>query len=172
MTQIAPTQTRTIASRNEITSEGDVAASVFERFDRGTSPDEVVTELVLAVDTVEYLWRTWARLRGLVPLSPEAVRVLREVLFANQPICSGADAAAAVRRFVERPIKQCTRCKAGFPEYCTTCPAQEAHKARKRARSTRDKRKNASESRPEGFENELLEAALHEAMARRRDPSA
>ena len=69
MTKVALTQSRTVASRNETTSEGDVAASVFERFDRGTSPDEVVTELVLSVDTVEYLWRTWARLRGLVPLA-------------------------------------------------------------------------------------------------------
>ena len=136
MTKIALTQSRTIASRNEATAEGDVAASVFERFDRGTSPDEVVTELALAVDTVEYLWRTWARLRGLVPLSPEALRVLREVLFVNQPIHSGADATAAVRHFVERPPKQCTRCKAAFREYCTTCPALEAHKARKRRRGT------------------------------------
>lgn len=54
MTKIALTQSRTVASRNEATTEGDVAASVFERFDRGTSPDEVVTELALAVDTVEY----------------------------------------------------------------------------------------------------------------------
>jgi hypothetical protein len=116
MTETALTQSRTVAAPNEVTSEGDVAASVFERFDRGASPDEVITELVLAVDTVEYLWRTWARLRGMVPLSPDALRVLREVLFANQPIHGGADAAAAVRRFVERPPKQCTRCKAGFPE--------------------------------------------------------
>jgi len=171
MTKTALTQPRSGATSNEATSEGAVAASVFERFDGGASPGEVVIELVLAVDTVEYLWRTWARLRGLVSLSPEAVRALREVLFVNQPIRSGADAAAAVRRFVERPPKQCTRCKAGFPEYCTTCPAQEARKARKRTRGTRDKR-NGSESRPQGLENELLEAALHEAMARLRDPLA
>jgi hypothetical protein len=169
MTQIALTQARRGATSNEATSEGEVAASVFERFDRGATPNEVVAELVLAVDTVEYLWRTWARLRGTVPLSPEAVRVLREVLFANQPIRSGADAAAAVRRFVERPPKQCTRCKAGFPEYCTTCPAQEAYKARKRTRGTREKR-NGTGSRPQ--ENDLLESALHEAMAHRRDPLA
>jgi hypothetical protein len=171
MTEIAPTQSRAIASLDEATSEGDVAANVFERFDRGASPDEVVTELVLAVETVEYLWRTWARLRGLVPLSPEAVRVLREVLFSNQPIRSSADATAAVRRFVERPCKQCTRCKTCFPEYCTTCPAQEARKARKRTRGTRDKRSH-SQSPPPGFENELLDAALIEALARRRDPLA
>jgi hypothetical protein len=162
-------QPRAIASLDEAASEGDVAANVFERFDRGASPDEVVTELVLAVDAVEYLWRTWARLRGLVPLSPEAVRVLREVLFSNQPIRSSADTTAAVRRFVERPCKQCTRCKTAFPEYCTTCPAHEARKARKRTQGTRDRR-NASEPCPQGLENELLEAALYEATVRRRDP--
>ena len=163
--------TQSVAGTNEVTSEGDIAANVFERFDHGASPDEVVTQLVLAVDAVEALWRTWARLRGLVPLSPEAVRVLRQALFVNQPTHSGADVAAAVRRFVDRPPKQCTRCKARFPEYCTTCPAQEAHKARKRTRGTREKR-NVSASRPQGLENELLEAALHEAMTRLHKPVA
>ncbi len=38
------------------TAAGDIAASVFTRFDRGMPPDEVVTELVLPVDTVESLW--------------------------------------------------------------------------------------------------------------------
>src|SRR6187397_780920 len=94
--------TQSVAGTNEVTSEGDIAANVFERFDHGASPDEVVTQLVLAVDAVEALWRTWARLRGLVPLSPEAVRVLRQALFVNQPTHSGGDVAAAVRRFVER----------------------------------------------------------------------
>jgi hypothetical protein len=57
MTEIALTQARRGATSNEATSEGEVAASVFERFDRGATPNEVVAELVLAVDTVEYLWR-------------------------------------------------------------------------------------------------------------------
>jgi len=170
MTETALTRSRAIARIDEAAYEGDVAANVFERFDRGATPNEVVIELVLAVDTVEYLWRTWARLRGSVPLSPEAVRALREALFANRPIRSGADGAADVRRFVNRPPKKCTRCKRGFPEYCTTCPALEARKARKRIRGTRDKR-NGTESRTQSLENELLEAALHEAVARRRDPS-
>jgi len=39
-----------------VMSAGDVAASVFERFDLGASPEEVVIDLVLAVDTVECLW--------------------------------------------------------------------------------------------------------------------
>jgi len=171
MTETALTQSHTIAGGSEVMSAGDVSASVFERFDLGASPEEVVIDLVLAVDTVECLWLTWARLRGLVPLSPEGVCVLREVLFVNQPIHSSADATAAVRRFVERPPKRCTRCKAGFPEYCTACPGEEARKARKRTRGTGNKR-NGSESGHQGFENELLEAAVHEAVARRRDPLA
>lgn len=39
---------------------GDVAAGAFALFDRGVPPDEVVTELMLPVDTAESLWRTWA----------------------------------------------------------------------------------------------------------------
>jgi len=108
---------------------GDVAADAFACFDRGLPPDEVVTELVFPVDTVEYLWRTWARLRGLVPLSREAARTLREALYSNRPIASGSDAVAAVRRFVERKLKPCPRCKDGVREYCTTCPSKEATRA-------------------------------------------
>jgi hypothetical protein len=65
--------------------------------------DEVATELVLPVDTAEHLWRTWARLRGIVPLSADAAQALREALCGNHPIASGAHTVAAVRRFVEHP---------------------------------------------------------------------
>jgi hypothetical protein len=108
---------------------GDIAADAFARFDRGLPPDEVIIELVLPVDTVEYLWRTWARLRGVVPLSPEAARAFREALYSNRPIANGSDAVAAVRRFVERPLKPCPRCKNGVREYCTTCTSKEARRA-------------------------------------------
>jgi hypothetical protein len=50
-------------SPDTIGSTGDIAAEAFARFDRGMPPDEVIAELVLPVDTVEYLWRTWSRLR-------------------------------------------------------------------------------------------------------------
>ena len=111
------------------TATGDIAAEAFARFDRAVPPDEVVTELVLSVDTVEYLWRTWTRLRGVVPLSPDAGRGLREALHSNRPIANGADAVAAVRRFVERPLKPCPRCKDGVREYCSPCTSSEARRA-------------------------------------------
>jgi len=113
----------------EPTATGDIAAEAFARFDRAMPPDEVVTELVLSVDTVEYLWRTWARLRGVVPLSPEAGRTLREALHSNRPIANGTDAVAAARRFLERPLKPCPRCKDGAREYCSTCTSNEARRA-------------------------------------------
>ena len=126
----------------ESTAAGDIAASVFTRFDRGMPPDEVVTELVLPVDTVESLWRTWARLRGAVLLSARAGQALREASYSHQPIASGGDAVAAVRRFVERPSKPCPRCKSGFREYCATCPAREAARvARGRLRGAKKKRR-------------------------------
>jgi len=112
---------------------GDVAASAFALFERGVPPDEVVTELMLPVDTAESLWRTWARLRGSVPLSPEAAQALREALCGGRPISDGCDAVAAVKRFVERPSKPCPRCKKAFREYCTTCPAREVARAGGRA---------------------------------------
>lgn len=131
---------------------GDIAASVFTRFDRGMPPDEVVTELVLPVDTVESLWRTWARLRGAVLLSARAGQALREASYNHQPIASGGDAVAAVRRFVERPSKPCPRCKSGFREYCATCPAREA------ARAARGRLRGAKKSPARGNPSELPRA--------------
>jgi len=112
----------------ELASTGDIAAAAFARFERGIAPDEVVTELVLPVDTVEYLWRTWVRLRGIVPLSAESARALREALRSNRPLANGSD-VAAVRQFLERPLKPCSRCKNAAREYCATCPAKEAMRA-------------------------------------------
>jgi hypothetical protein len=129
---MAPTKIRKttrFSASLEPTVTGDVAADAFARFDRGMPPDEVVTELALPVDTLEYIWLTWTRLRGLVPLSPEAARALREALYSNRPMANGSDVVAAVRRFVERPLKPCPRCKEGVREYCTTCPAKEATRA-------------------------------------------
>ncbi len=88
----------------------------------------------MAADTVEYLWRTWARLRGLVPLSFEVARVLREALYCSRPLATGADLLAAVQRYGDRPIQLCTGCKSGCPEYCATCPAREANRALRKSR--------------------------------------
>ena len=59
-------------------------------------PDEVVTHSVLSADTVECLWRTWARLRGLVPVSPAGVRALREAVYSGRPLTTGAEVVTAV----------------------------------------------------------------------------
>ena len=134
------------------TTAGDIAASVFTRFEVGMPPDEVVTELALPVDTVESLWRTGARLRGAVLLSARAGQALREASYSHQRIASGGDAVAAVRRFVERPSKPCPRCKSGFREYCATCSAREA------ARATRGRLRGARKSRARGSPSELPRA--------------
>ena len=130
------------SSLREPKVSGDVAAAAFASFDRGTPPDEVVTELILPVETAEFLWRTWARLRGAVPLSVEAAHVLREAVCDTRPISNGSDAVAAVRRFVERPAKPCTRCKKAFREYCTTCPAREAARAGRRVQRGSTKKRS------------------------------
>ena len=117
----------------EVSSAGDVAANCFANFDRGMRPDEVVTHAVLSADTVECLWRTWARLRGLVPVSPEGMRALREAVYSSRPLTAGAEVVTAVQRLAERPVRLCTRCKSGCPEYCCLCPVREAHRAARTA---------------------------------------
>ena len=135
MPSISISQTPNLAVP-EVRSAGDVAAQCFADFDRGMRPDEVVEHLVLSADTVECLWRTWARLRGLLPLSPEGIRALREAVYSCRPLTTGAEVVAAVQRFAERPVRLCTRCKGGCPEYCCVCPVREAHRAA-RTSSTR-----------------------------------
>ena len=144
------------------TAAGDIAARAFTRFDRGMPPDEVVTELVLPVHTVESLWRTWARLRGAVLLSGGTGQALREASCSNRPIANGGDAIVAVRRFVERPSKPCPRCKSGFREYCTTCPAREA------ARAARGRLRCSNKKRPARGNASDLSRAVEPAPARER----
>jgi hypothetical protein len=127
-------------------SAGDIAANAFDRFDNGASADELVIELALPPGTVEQLLRTWARLRGIVPLSPETARTLRVALRSNQPLTTGRDLIAAVRRFAGAPPALCIRCKGESADYCRTCPAKEATLAHKRsARGSRPKRSSRSE---------------------------
>lgn len=128
------------------TSTGEIAAAAFACFDRGVAPDEVLTELVLPVDTVEYLWRTWARLRGVMLLSAEAGQALREALHSGRPIVNGSDIVAALRQFGERPFKPCPRCKSAAREYCTTCPAREARRAGASAKKRLDRKGHARPS--------------------------
>jgi hypothetical protein len=135
MPSISISKTRDLATP-DVRSAGDVAARCFADFDRGMRPDEVVAHSVLSADTVECLWRTWARLRGLVPVSPEGIRALRESVYSGLPLTTGAQVVTAVQRFAERPVRLCTRCKTGCPEYCCVCPAREAHRAA-RTSSTR-----------------------------------
>jgi hypothetical protein len=66
--------------------------------------------------TVESLWRPWARLRGLVPISPEGIRALRESVFSSRPLTTGAEVVTAVQRFAERQVRLRTRCKSRCPE--------------------------------------------------------
>ena len=139
----------TCSEPSELPSTGDIAARAFERFEQGIAPDEVLIELALPVDTVEYLWRTWARLRGAVLLSTDAVRTLRETLYSGRPIASGDDAIAALRRFSERPVKPCPRCKNEARQYCTACPAREA------ARVARGKKRASSKKISERSPSEL-----------------
>ena len=133
----------------ELTSMGECAAVAFARFEQGVAPEEVLTELVLPVDTVEYLWRTWARLRGAMLLSADAGRALREALYSGHPIANGDDAIAALRGFSERPVKPCPRCKSEARQYCTACPAREA--ARLARGKMRASSKKTSERSPSGL---------------------
>jgi hypothetical protein len=128
----AITQTLDLTMREAIPT-GDVAARSFACFDRGMRPEEVVTHLTLPADTAEYLWRTWARLRGFVPLSGEVARALREALYSNRPMMNCSDVVAAAQRFAERPTRVCARCKAACPEYCTACPTREAIRAARKS---------------------------------------
>jgi hypothetical protein len=113
---------------------GDVAAKVFARLDAGVCARDVVTELAVAPETVDYLWRTWARLRGTVLVSPETKQFLAAALHGLVAPRTPAELVQLAQRLAGEEQGACSRCGRGVAEYCYSCPSEAAAKARERGR--------------------------------------
>jgi hypothetical protein len=116
---------------------GDVAAQVFARLDGGAHPRDIVTELVVAPDTVEYLWRTWARLRGRVIVSPETLCALAAALHRPRVPETAAELVQLVELLGSEEQGPCSRCGRDVAQYCYACPGRAAAKAQAEGRRRR-----------------------------------
>lgn len=143
MTHITRTNSSTLDRRRG--TEGDVASRVFERIERGTPVDAIVVELGLTPDVVESLLRTWARLRGLVPLTADGADALRRALYKDHVFKDGAELLAALRSFAARVSLVCRQCGDGSADYCTACPGREARNASARKAKRGRRRDPASD---------------------------
>jgi hypothetical protein len=111
-------------------ARGAMAAQVFDRFDQGDNPVDVVKAYAYDPDLVEHLYAQWARLRGRLVLEGESIdsfaRNLRTLMDVSveQPLRSAEafqkwssaieDRAAAMRKF-------CKRCQRAAPTTCDAC---------------------------------------------------
>jgi hypothetical protein len=116
-------------------ARGLLAAQMFERFDQGSNPVDVVKELSFDPDLVEKRHEQWARMRGLLVLPPthmeqfvNEMHVLFQVPPPKQAIrtseaftawtMSVADKASVLHA---RASKPCARCKRASPTTCDAC---------------------------------------------------
>jgi hypothetical protein len=113
---------------------GEVAARAFARFDAGVNPRDVVSELAVDPETVDYLWRTWARLRGMVIISAENLQALATALHASRAPEAPAEFVRLVQQLCAEEQDACARCGRDVAEYCYTCPGQAAIEAREQKR--------------------------------------
>src|SRR5262249_34463002 len=139
------TEPQNLNLRPNAPSDGETAARAFEMFDLGVPVDEIVVELAIPPDVAETLLRTWARLRQIVPLTPETLAALRIALAA--PLTSTESLFAPPHAVFDPLRRVCRRCRTVCAEYCDACPAREARRAGKRkARSSA--RKSADQPYP------------------------
>lgn len=116
-------------------AHGEIAAQMFERFDKGDNPVDVVKALSFDPDLVEKRHAQWARMRGLLVLPPERVdkfvdemKQLFKVPAPVPPIRSAEafkqwawEVADRAGRLEARASKPCQRCQRAAPTTCDAC---------------------------------------------------
>ncbi|MFZ5893402.1 MAG: hypothetical protein ACOY0T_20240 [Myxococcota bacterium] len=115
--------------------DGMFAATVFGLLDAGVSPCEVVIQTRASPERIESLFESWARLKGFILLSADAIKIVAEACRARPP-ANADETIAALRGLAFAEHRTCTACKSAPAQYCITCPL-EALKDARRARSER-----------------------------------
>jgi hypothetical protein len=111
-------------------ARGALAAQVFDRFDQGDNPVDVVKAYAYDPDLVERLHTQWARLRGRLVLEAERIdsftRNLRTLMAVSveQPIRSAEAFKKWSQAIEDRAVemqKLCKRCQRVAPTTCDAC---------------------------------------------------
>lgn len=116
-------------------ADGEIAADVFDRLDRGMHVVDIVKELRVAPEAVEALVDHWARLRGIMLVTAEDRRALSSC--GVGAVVSGAELVEHVTRCVARAPAACRSCETSIAAFCqecvNACVIRAANKAKKNA---------------------------------------
>ncbi len=107
---------------------GDVGASVFDLLEKGVAPVEIVTRLRISPSSVEALHLQWARMRGALVVSGDALRTLVQLVSpGGSPLASGDALALHVKSTLARashpPAVSCQKCARRPALVCEPCAA-------------------------------------------------
>ena len=112
------------------TSEGEIAATLFELFDEGVGPADAVKRLRLAPRTVSAIFHEWADLRGGMFLPEGQLREMVARFGLSTPVRSPAHLVEQLKR--AWPSGVCTECGIDSATLCVACLATLKERAAKR----------------------------------------
>lgn len=118
-TEIKAVLVRRRGVRADPALDGDVAAEVFDRFDRDVHPVDVVKELRVAPDRVEQLHAQWTRLRGGFVVSKQEREQIESMSLSGEfPIDS---TAILIENLRESLNHRCSHCDVRAASICLRC---------------------------------------------------
>ena len=123
---------------------GAFAATVFSLLDAGVSPCEVVIQTQASPERIESLWKSWARLRRFILLSPDAISFVAEACRARPPT-NADETIAALRGLAFAEHRTCSACKSAPAQFCISCPLEALKEA---GRATAERSEPSKRQRP------------------------
>ena len=104
---------------------GDVAANAFQLFDENVHPVDVIKQLRIAPNVIDSLHQQWARLRGLLVVSPDMTEAISNMLRDGQagPLPkTDAELLDLAKAWVyDASPRTCVQCKHEVADFCRAC---------------------------------------------------
>jgi hypothetical protein len=104
---------------NAASSDGELAAKIFDRLDRGIHPVEIVKELRVHPDIVEGFVVRWERMRKTILLTGTDATALAKVLRCE--VGGARELVSAIEALAGRARLRCEQCEGSRPTVCGKC---------------------------------------------------
>jgi hypothetical protein len=157
--RVAPLPKARALVPNAASSDGEVAAKIFDRLDRAVHPVEIVKELRIHPDIVEGFVARWQRMRRTIVLIGSDVTALAKALQCE--VSDSRELLAAAQNLAERARLRCEHCEGARPTVCRACMA-----AHLRAAVLRTERRLAHPTESSGGRRRAPAAASRDASVR------
>lgn len=106
---------------NAASTDGELAAKIFDRLDRAVHPVEIVKELRVHPDIVEGFVARWERMRRTIVLTGTDVTVLAKAL--RSEVGDARELLSAIQVLAGRARLPCEQCEGTRPTVCGKCLA-------------------------------------------------